>query len=102
MTRRGGTQRVRPPAGRRVAADPAPAAPVEEVSRPLDGEALLRLLSAGMRWLERNAAAVNALNVFPVPDGDTGTNMLLTIRAAVEAAAKLSGDDAASAALVLR
>src|SRR5919197_234417 len=54
---------------------------------PIDGEALRGLLVAGTTWLARNAAAVNALNVFPVPDGDTGTNMLLTMRAAVEAAA---------------
>ena len=38
-----------------------------------------------MTVLERNAEAVNALNVYPVPDGDTGTNMLLTMRAVHEA-----------------
>jgi len=38
-------------------------------------------------WLELQAASVNALNVFPVPDGDTGTNMSMTMRAAAEAAA---------------
>lgn len=38
---------------------------------------------AGMVWLEENYQHVNALNVFPVPDGDTGTNMLLTMRSAV-------------------
>ena len=32
--------------------------------------------------MERHQAAVNALNVYPVPDGDTGTNMLLTMQAA--------------------
>lgn len=37
---------------------------------------------AGLIWLERNRDHVNALNVFPVPDGDTGTNMLLTMRSA--------------------
>jgi hypothetical protein len=35
-----------------------------------------------MLWLERNSQKVNELNVFPVPDGDTGTNMLLTMRSA--------------------
>ncbi len=35
--------------------------------------------------LERHVAALNAINVFPVPDGDTGTNMHLTMKAAVEA-----------------
>lgn len=37
---------------------------------------------AGLIWLERHHQVVNALNVFPVPDGDTGTNMLLTMRSA--------------------
>lgn len=45
-----------------------------------DGQGLKRLTSAGMMWLERNYDTVNALNVFPVPDGDTGINMLLTMR----------------------
>ncbi|MEZ4516658.1 MAG: DAK2 domain-containing protein [Chloroflexota bacterium] len=38
---------------------------------------------AGLVWLEENYQHVNSLNVFPVPDGDTGTNMLLTMRSAV-------------------
>ena len=40
------------------------------------------LLSAGLAWLDRHHEIVNALNVFPVPDGDTGTNMLLTMKSA--------------------
>lgn len=52
------------------------------MSATLDGQALRHMVAAGTAWLERHAAAVNALNVFPVPDGDTGTNMLLTARAA--------------------
>jgi len=47
------------------------------------GQGLKRALNAGRLWLENHAAAVNALNVFPVPDGDTGTNMLLTMNAAL-------------------
>jgi DAK2 domain fusion protein YloV len=39
-------------------------------------------MEAGLAWLEYNHQAVNALNVFPVPDGDTGTNMMLTMRSA--------------------
>jgi len=38
---------------------------------------------AGSYWLKIHADYVNALNVFPVPDGDTGTNMLLTMQAAL-------------------
>lgn len=48
-----------------------------------DGQVLRRVLHSGRKWLEKHAAAVNALNVFPVPDGDTGTNMLLTMNAAL-------------------
>src|SRR5215216_3937250 len=51
-----------------------------------DGPALLAAIAAATEWLEINKDSVNALNVFPVPDGDTGTNMSLTLRAAVEAA----------------
>ncbi|MEN4012792.1 MAG: DAK2 domain-containing protein [Chloroflexota bacterium] len=48
----------------------------------LDGQGLKRLLEAGIAWLKANQQLVNSLNVFPVPDGDTGTNMLLTMQAA--------------------
>ena len=45
-----------------------------------DGYLLKQLFGAGLMWLEQNKEAVNRLNVFPVPDGDTGTNMFLTMR----------------------
>ncbi|MGB3903345.1 MAG: DAK2 domain-containing protein [Anaerolineae bacterium] len=48
-----------------------------------DGRELKLLLHAGTVWLERHASSINAMNVFPVPDGDTGTNMLLTMQAAL-------------------
>lgn len=48
----------------------------------LDGQELKELLEAGLIWLKTNQQMVNALNVFPVPDGDTGTNMVLTMQAA--------------------
>lgn len=50
--------------------------------KPYDGQALKRLLEAGLIWLRTNQQTVNALNVFPVPDGDTGTNMTLTMTSA--------------------
>lgn len=50
--------------------------------RKIDGLALKRLIDAGFTWLRTNKENVNALNVFPVPDGDTGTNMTLTLQAA--------------------
>lgn len=46
------------------------------------GPQLRKMARAGLVWLERNRDHVNSLNVFPVPDGDTGTNMLLTMRSA--------------------
>jgi DAK2 domain fusion protein YloV len=48
----------------------------------LDGQDLKDLFEAALAWMKTNQATVNALNVFPVPDGDTGTNMLLTMQAA--------------------
>lgn len=49
-----------------------------------NGRQLSKLAKAGLEILERNRQAVNDLNVFPVPDGDTGTNMVLTMRAAMK------------------
>ena len=51
-----------------------------------DASPLLRMFDAATRWLAANAPYVDSLNVFPVPDGDTGTNMLFTLRAAYKAA----------------
>ncbi|HEY8322979.1 MAG TPA: DAK2 domain-containing protein [Ktedonobacterales bacterium] len=49
----------------------------------LDGQDLKKAFLAGYAWLERHKEAINALNVYPVPDGDTGKNMTLTMAAAV-------------------
>lgn len=48
--------------------------------RSCNGRQLKELAAAGLSWLESHYRRVNELNVFPVPDGDTGTNMLLTMR----------------------
>ena len=48
----------------------------------VDGQGLKRLVEASLLWLRYHQPAINALNVFPVPDGDTGTNMLLTMQSA--------------------
>lgn len=53
-----------------------------EQNRPVDGLFLKELVEAGLIWLRTNQQTVNALNVFPVPDGDTGTNMVLTMQSA--------------------
>ncbi|MEX2599635.1 MAG: DAK2 domain-containing protein [Dehalococcoidia bacterium] len=62
----------------------------------LTGAQFRHLVEAGARCLEANVEAINALNVFPVPDGDTGINMLLTLKAAL--AAK-DGQEAAQASV---
>jgi DAK2 domain fusion protein YloV len=49
-----------------------------------DGIQWKQAVAAASRWLDRHAAGINALNVFPVPDGDTGTNMTLTLQAAAK------------------
>jgi DAK2 domain fusion protein YloV len=51
-------------------------------STPIDGQVLKKLVEAGLTWLRANQQMVNSLNVFPVPDGDTGTNMVLTMQSA--------------------
>ena len=56
---------------------------------PIDGRALKFLVEAGLTWLRANQQLVNSLNVFPVPDGDTGTNMVLTMQSAYDEIAKL-------------
>lgn len=49
----------------------------------LDSAKILEMIDGGYRYLKANKATVDALNVFPVPDGDTGTNMSLTLQSAV-------------------
>ena len=82
-------------------AQAARAARVAEMQRlPFDGQAYKRLVEAGLTWLRTNQQTVNALNVFPVPDGDTGTNMVLTMQSAYDEIADLGhhkvGDMAAA------
>lgn len=60
---------------------------VRPAALPTDGARLRQAFEAATRWLELHAAEVNSLNVFPVPDGDTGTNMLLTMKATIAAMA---------------
>ncbi len=53
----------------------------------LDGVALHKLFTGGYRNLKKNMEAINDLNVFPVPDGDTGTNMVQTFGGGLRAVA---------------
>jgi len=51
-----------------------------------NGQDLREMFSTATTWLDKSASDIDALNVFPVPDGDTGTNMLLTMRSSIEEA----------------
>lgn len=64
-------------------------APVTQIAGP----ELIEMFETATALLEENVPHINALNVFPVPDGDTGTNMLLTMQSAVR---ELDGGDAQS------
>src|SRR5262245_50648711 len=70
--------------------------------RACDGSGLLGAFRAAAAGLEAAVDEVNALNVFPVPDGDTGSNMMATVRAALAEAEALgptvSAERVASAA----
>jgi DAK2 domain fusion protein YloV len=54
--------------------------------KSISGQDLRDMFAAATSWLEKSSAEIDALNVFPVPDGDTGTNMLLTMRSTLEEA----------------
>jgi uncharacterized protein len=62
--------------------------------KSFDGDLLKQLVEAGLTWLRTNHEIVNSLNVFPVPDGDTGTNMLLTMQSAYNEIASLGRHNA--------
>lgn len=58
----------------------------------LDGAALRRVFAAASDHLRASAKAVDAINVYPVPDGDTGSNMSATLREAIERALALEAE----------
>lgn len=60
----------------------------------IDGWKLKAILETSYNYLDKNKEIVNALNVFPVPDGDTGTNMSLTMRSAINNVEKVIENDA--------
>ena len=66
----------------------------------IDGRLYLNMLRAGAQRLDANRTAVNDLNVFPIPDGDTGDNMFMTVNAGAAKAteSELLGDVATDAA----
>lgn len=64
----------------------------------VDGQILKGMFASATAWLEKSTPDINAINVFPVPDGDTGTNMLLTMKSAMEEANRTSDSDVSSVA----
>jgi DAK2 domain fusion protein YloV len=67
----------------------------------MTGQELREMFAAATAWLEKNAPDIDDLNVFPVPDGDTGTNMLLTMRSSVEEAYRAPDHSASAIAQAL-
>ena len=61
----------------------------------LGGLLLKKMARGGARQLRSNADEVNKLNVFPVPDGDTGDNMRMTIESGISAIENLDSDNLA-------
>ena len=88
-----------------VAATDEPANLSQNTAQPnvqtLAGSRLRSMFVDAHALLERHVAALNAINVFPVPDGDTGTNMHLTMKAAIEAMNALEVTDAPDVAKAL-
>ncbi|MGH2479879.1 MAG: DAK2 domain-containing protein, partial [Ktedonobacteraceae bacterium] len=77
--------------------------PLRRLSRRIsvfDGQDLKKALLSGAAWLEEHREQINALNVFPVPDGDTGSNMSKTMQAAVQSIEK--SDDHSAAVISAR
>ena len=66
-----------------------------------DGIRFFSAVEYSLHWLEANSEAINRLNVYPVPDGDTGTNMVLTLRAAVREAGESGSSDVKGVAVAL-
>ncbi len=60
----------------------------------LTGVQIRDMITAAAARVERHAAVLNAINVYPVPDGDTGTNMHLTLRSVVEEVQRETGETA--------
>lgn len=62
------------------------------IIKEVDSAALKKMLTAGAAVLDKNLTRINDLNVFPVPDGDTGTNMEFTMKGAVNGANGCAGN----------
>ena len=67
----------------------------------INGKTFSAMIRASLTWLHTNHHTVNSLNVFPIPDGDTGTNMLLTMQAACDALEDTDSQSVAAIADIL-
>ena len=54
------------------------------MQKTINGASFRKMVLAGVSLLEQNKEYIDSLNVFPVPDGDTGTNMFLTMKSAMK------------------
>ena len=61
------------------------------MAKALDGSLYLKILRGGLLSVDKYKKVLNDLNVFPVPDGDTGTNMAMTLRCGFDAVRDSSG-----------
>jgi len=66
------------------------------MQKSINGTTFRKMVLAGVSLLEQNKEYVDSLNVFPVPDGDTGTNMFLTMKSAVGEVNKCMNNDLVS------
>lgn len=63
------------------------------MSKSISGAIFRKMVLSGANFLEKNKDYVDSLNVFPVPDGDTGTNMSLTMRSAIKEVNMVTNND---------
>ncbi len=75
--------------------------PSARVLFPCDGQEFRRIIESSTAWLEAHIDLINSLNVYPVPDGDTGTNMYLTMQAALRELSTVSDNAISSVAQAL-
>lgn len=66
------------------------------MQKSINGATFKKMVLAGVSLLEQNKEYIDSLNVFPVPDGDTGTNMFLTMKSAVNEINKCMNNDLSS------
>ena len=64
----------------------------------ITGQELREMFATATTWLEKSVPDIDALNVFPVPDGDCGTNMLLTMRSSIDEAYRATDRSASAVA----